>query len=147
MAASRVADCVNAAVDALRADSTLSTALGGQKVYTAAPQDTDPPYGMVIGGDETPWAETFEDDDDSGDSGGRQVDVIVSLVSTYRGSAQVDSLASRVMVVLLSDSVWSGVSGFQVVQFIRNQAQPPQDLNQDGVLWFQRFVTVRVTLA
>ena len=145
MAGSRVPDVVNAAVDALRDDSTLATLLGGEKVYTHVPEKTVTPYAMVMGGDEIPWAETMELGDD-GDSGGRQIDVIVQLVSTYRGSSQVDDLASRVMVVLTDAATWAAVSGFQVALFIRNAANPPIDLNADGVLWFVRLVTVRVTV-
>lgn len=146
MAGSRVPDCVNAAVDALNADAALTALLGGAaKVYTHVPQGTSPPYGFVIGGDEIPWAESF-DDGDGGDAGGRQVEVTTQCVSTSRGSTEVDGIASRVMAVLTDPDTWSGVFGFEVVQFLRNSAQPPVDLNSDGVLWFVRFVTIRVTL-
>ena len=145
MATSRVPDVVNAAVDALRDDSTLETLLGGEKVYTHVPEKTATPYAMVMGGDEIPWAETLDDEDD-GDSGGRQVDVIVQCASQYRGSKEVDDIASRVMAVLTDGSTWAAVAGFQVALFIRNASNPPIDLNADGVLWFVRLVTVRVTV-
>jgi len=60
-------------------------------------------------------------------------------------------MASRIMDVLLGDpfappTFWNAISGFANVEFVRNAFQPPVDLNNDGVLWFQRFVTVRVSL-
>jgi hypothetical protein len=55
-------------------------------------------------------------------------------------------MADRVMTVLLNDSTWSSVPGYQVVQFIRNQSVPSLDLNNDGEMWYQRLVTVRVTM-
>ena len=150
MAGSKVRACVNAAVDAVKVDADLIAIVGANKIATHIPQDTDPPYVLVMGGDELPFAETmesvFDGSPDSGDSAGRTVDLICQCASTYRGTAQVDAMADRVMVVLLDDSAWSGVSGFQRVQFVRNQALPPLDLNNDGVLWFQRLVTVRATL-
>jgi Protein of unknown function (DUF3168) len=145
VAGSRVRDCVNAAVDALKVDIGLLALVGTDKVHTHLKQGTDPPYVLLMGGDELPWAVTFAMDD-SGDNGARQVDVVVQCASTYRGSMQVDSIASRVMEVLTDDAIWSGVTGFQVCEFVRNAFQPPVDLNSDGVLWFQRFVTVRVSL-
>ena len=141
MAGSRVRDCVNAAVDALKVDSALLALVGAGKVAVHIPQNTDPPYTMVMGGDELPWVTDF-----GGDSGGRQVDVLVGCVSTYRGSSQVDSIASRVMDVLMDDTIWGAVSGFSAVEFVRNSFQPPVDLGNDGVLWFQRLVAVRVSL-
>jgi len=145
VAASRVRDCVNAAIDALKVDSSLLALLGADKVHTHIKQGTDPPYTLVMGGDEVPWAVTFAMGD-SGDNGSRQVDIIVRCASTYRGSLQVDSIASRVMEVLTDDSAWASVSGFQVSEFVRNAFQPPVDLDNAGVLWFERFVTVRVSL-
>jgi hypothetical protein len=142
-----VRDVVNAAVDALKGDSTLETLLGSDAVYTHIPQGTNPPYAMVMGGDEVPWAVTFDFGGDDGDSGGRQVDVTVQCVSTYRGSLQVDAMASRVMELLTDATTWVAVAGFQLAEFLRNIAQPPIDLNGDGVLWFIRLVTIRVSLA
>lgn len=146
MAASRVQDCVNAAVDALKADVDLQTLLGGQKSYTNVPQGTDTPYTLVMGGDEVPWTVTFAMDDD-GDNGGRQVDVIVQCVSVHRGSGQVDRIASRVTEVLTDAATWAAVVGFQLAEFVRNQGNPPIDLNRDGNMYFVRNVTVRASLA
>lgn len=152
MAASRVPDVVNAAVDALVAETALTTLLGGAKAYTHVPKGTDPPYVLVLGGDEVPWATGFVCQDgspivtDSADSGGRQVDVIVQCVSTFRGSAEVDDIASTVMDVLTDNATWSGVTGFQITQLVRNLAQFPQDVFGDGVVWFQRQLTIRVTV-
>lgn len=149
MAASRVPETVAAAVTALAGDVTLTALLGGAKAYTHVPQSTDPPYVVVLGGDELPWAVTLADPtspEDFGDSGGRQCDVWVQCVSTYRGTEQVDGIASRVMEVLTDGGTWSGTPmlGFQLAEFVRNSAFPPTDLN--GVLWFQRTVVVRVSL-
>lgn len=151
MAGSRMPDVVAAAVAGLAADPTLVTLLGGPKAYTHVPQNTDPPYVAVLGGDEGPWAVTFTafadvTVSDSGDSGGRTCDVLAQCVSTYRGTDQVDSVASQVMAVLTDAATWSGVSGFQMADFVRNSALPPSDLFGDGKLWFQRQVVVRVTL-
>jgi hypothetical protein len=155
VAGSRVPDCVNAAVDSLKADADLigASLLGSAKVYTHVPQGTTTPYVFVIGGDEVPWVETMTMDSlaspgvsDGGDSGGRAVDIVTQCVSTSRGSSEVDGIASRVLEVLTDPDNWTGVAGFQIAQFIRNAAQPPIDLNSDGVLWFVRFVTVRVFL-
>jgi hypothetical protein len=154
VAASRVRDCVNAAVDALKFDTTLTTLLGSAKVYTHVKQGTPTPYTLVMGGDEIPWVVTLECSSfgspattDGGDSGGRQVDVLVQCVSTYQGSAEVDGVASRVMEVLTDSATWAAVTAFQLAEFVRNTAQPPVDLNADGVLWFVRVVTVRVSLS
>jgi hypothetical protein len=143
VAASRVSDVVNAAVDGLKADATLigASLLNGSKVYTHVEQGTTTPYCVVLGGDEAPWSDTFGED-----NGGRTVDVLVQCVSTYKGSKQVDDIASQVMAVLLDSDTWSGLSGYGAEQFVRNAAQFPVDLNSDGVLWFVRVVTVRVTL-
>ena len=153
MAGSRVRDCVNAAVDALKADSALLALVGlVTKVDTHIRQGTDAPYTQVLGGEEIPWAPVLIQtigsplETDGGDSGGRQVDVIVQCVSTYRGTKEVDQIASRVMEVLTDDATWRLVTGFQLAEFVRNAFQPPIDLNADGVLWFVRLVTVRVTL-
>lgn len=153
MAGSRVRDCNNAAVDALKTDATLSSLLGGGKAYTHVPKGTDPPYVLVRGGDEVPWAVTMAMDSlispeetDGGDNGARQVDIMVDCVSTGRGSAQVDSIADRVMEILTDQDSFFGLSGFQLSEFIRNSAQLPLDINNDGVIWYVRTVNVRVSL-
>jgi len=151
VAGSRVGDVVAAAISGLVTDSTLSGLLGGAKCYTHVPQGTDPPYVVLIGGDEVPFGVTMLQDlgtfDDSGDSGGRQVDVWAQCVSTYRGSEQVDGIASQVMTTLTDATTWTTVTAladFQLAEFVRNTAQFPTDLN--GVLWFQWVVVVRVSL-
>lgn len=145
MATSRVRDCVNAAVDGLKVHAGLIALLGTAKVNTHVPQATEAPYVLVMGGTEIPWTETLEFDDD-GDSGGRQVDVLVQCVSTYQGSKEVDSIAGVVLEVLTDSSIWAAVDGFHLAAFVGNVAQPPSDLNGNGVLWFVRIVTVRVSL-
>lgn len=151
MARSRMPDVVAAAVTALAGDATLADLLGGAKAYTHVPQNTDPPYCWVLGGDEVPWGVTFTDmasPSDDGDNGGRQCDVLVQCVSTYRGTAEVDGLASRVMDVLTDRATWVGtdLAGFELAEFVRNSSLPPTDVYNDGKLWFQRNVIVRVTL-
>lgn len=152
MAGSRVGDVVAAAVTALQGDADLATRLGGTAtVYTHVEQGTDPPYVAVLGGDEQPWAITFQQvmdvtSDDDGDNGGRTVDVLCQCVSTYRGTKEVDSIADRVIEVLTSAATWSGVVDFQLAELIRNTALIPTDLFVVGTLWFQRQVVIRVTV-
>jgi len=136
MPGSQVPAVVNVAVDVLRAISPLAA-----KVYTHVPQGTDAPYTWVLGGEEIPWVVEFGDD-----NGARQVDLVVTVVSTYRGTAEVDQLASIVLDVLLDDASWDALDGYEQVEFIRNTAQPPADLLADGVLWFLRTVVVRVAV-
>jgi hypothetical protein len=148
VAGSRVQDVVTAAVAALE---TI-----GARAYTHVPKGTDPPYELVMGGDELPFALGFACDElagsppalisDGGDSGGRTVDVIVSCVSTFRGSAEVDDMASTTLAALTLVETWAGVAGFQAVDFLRNTASVPADVAGDGVMWFLRTVVVRVTV-
>ena len=72
---------------------------------------------------------------------------MVDCVSIGRGTAQVDSIADRVMEVLTDPDVWMMVDGFHLCEFIRNAAQLPLDINNDGVIWFVRTVVVRVSLS
>lgn len=154
MAGSRVGDVVAAAVTALQGDTELRTRLGGAAtVYTHVEQGTDPPYVAVLGGDEQPWAVTFEQYADTtigddGDNGGRTVDVVCQCMSTYRGTKEVDSIADRVIEVLTSVSTWTvtGLEDFQLAELVRNTALIPTDLFVMGTLWFQRQVVIRVTL-
>ena len=109
MAGSLIPDVVNAAVDALVADATLTTLLGGTaKVYTYVPETTQPPYVLVQGGREIPWAERF---DATGDDGARDVQVTTVAVSRYRGTKEADDITARILTVLLTVATWSGVSG------------------------------------
>ena len=53
----RVPDVADKAFDALAADTTLRTLLGGtSKVYSYIPEDVAPPYVLVLGGDFDPIA-------------------------------------------------------------------------------------------
>jgi hypothetical protein len=146
MAGSRVREVVNAAVDALKVDTALLALTANTPTGTHVKQKTSPPYTVVMGGDELPWAITLDDGFDQGDSGGRQVDVLVQCVSIYPGSLEVDAMAGRVMEVLTDAAPWTAVPGFQLAEFIRNAAVPPADVVGDGVLWFVRWVSVRVFL-
>lgn len=149
MAGSRVQDVLNAGIDALKADATLTalTLASGSKVFSFVPQGTSAPYAMAYAGDEVPWVETLEEDDDDGDNASRQIDLVVQCVSTYQGQKQVNDIADRVMAILLDAATYAAVVGFELAHFVRNAGQPPADLNNDGVLWFVRVVTVRVVLA
>lgn len=138
MAGSRVRDVVNAAVDALNASPAVGAA------YTHVPQNTNPPYIHVLGGLEVPWAVSLECASDGGDNGSRQVEVCLYCVSTYKGTAQVDQLADDVMTRLTDPAQWSGVAGFQLSEFVRNEK--PQQVELNGEFWYLREVTMRVTV-
>lgn len=139
MAGLRVGDVANAAVDALQADATLTALLGGTaKVYSAVPLNTSSPYVQVLGGDEVPWAAAASNYDT------RDVAVDVDVWSAYRGTKEVDDVASQVVTRLLTASTWAGVSGFAGVLFERAQ-RPEQQFIGDEV-WYRRRVTVRVYL-
>jgi Protein of unknown function (DUF3168) len=142
---SRVDELVDAAVDALLADAPFITQLGGPKVYSHVPQKTAPPYAIVLGGDELPWLVDFAAGGDS-DNGARQIDVVVQVTSTFKGQSEVNQLASSTMRILLADAPWAAIDGFMLVEFVRNQAQPPIDLMSDGVIWYTRFMTVKISL-
>lgn len=137
MAGSRVNDCVNAAVDALKGDTTLRTLLGGtSKVYSFVPEETAAPYVLVTGGTESAWAEAFNAFD------GRQVDVRVLVVSAYRGTYEVDALMSQVLTRLTTATTWTGITGYAAHGFIVNDAPLTEVVN--GIVYFSRVATVRV---
>lgn len=140
MAGSRVPDVVMAGVASLKSDTPLG-ALVGSSIFTHVKQGTEPPYLRILGGDEVPWVVELGDD-----NGARQVDLLVTAVSIYTGTAEVDGIASAVMSVLLDDAAWSALDGYEQVEFVRNTALPPEDLLADGVLWFLRTVVVRVSV-
>lgn len=138
MAGSRLNDCVNAAVDALVADSTLSTLLGGAKVYTYVPEDTVPPYCYVWGGYERSWAEALG----GGAAAGREVDIEVTAVSAYRGTKQMDEIIDQALETLLADTPYSAVSGYAGVLFVA--CERPQAEHIEGRIFFSRRAVVRV---
>lgn len=142
MPGSRVPEIVNLAVDMLIADTGFTALLGGPKVYTHPPQKTAAPFALVEGGDEVPWTVDMPDPDNAA----RQVDVMVQLASTYKGQTEVNDLASRCMEVLLDEALWVSLSGLHLVEFVKNQFQPPADLMSDGVLWYVRIVSVKVSV-
>jgi hypothetical protein len=133
----RVPDVANAAYDALVADTTLTTALGGAKVYAYVPEDTTSPYVQVLGGREAPWATEAGADDSS-----RTVDVDVDIWSTYRGTKEPDDLGARVHTVLMLDASWASVTGYAGVLF----QESPRPITEfiEGRVWTRRRVTVRV---
>lgn len=140
MAGSRIPDVVNAAVDALKADATLigASLLNGSKVYTHVPENAVAPWLVVLGGQETPWAESQNDDDD------RECQVDVVAVSKYRGTTQVDAIISRAIDVLTTHGTWTGVTGYAGCAFVINRAPVPSEIG--GEMWFERSATVTVYL-
>lgn len=136
MAGSRVNDIVNAAVDALKGDATLTALLGTAKVYSFVPEDTAAPYLLVTGGTETAWVEAFQQFD------GRQIDCRILVVSAYRGTYEVDTLMSRVLTVLLTETAWRGITGYAAHGFLVNDAPVTEVVN--GIVYFSRLATIRV---
>lgn len=138
MTGSALPDVVNAAVDALAGDATLTTLLGAAKCYTNVPDNTAPPYCWVTGGRESPWAVTFGAIDDPG----REVEVLVDVVSAYRGTNQLDTIVSRVITVLGTASTWTSVTGFSAVAF--GSIERPVREVVNGVVYVWRTCLVRV---
>lgn len=139
MATLRVADVVNAAVDALKADSALTTLLGGTaKVYNHVPDDTVPPYVLVMGGREAEALRSFRDET------GREVDILTEAVSSYRGSLQVDQITARIVTVLTTDGTYSSVTGYLASEFV--ESPEPESSLVDGRPYYIRSATCRVLL-
>jgi len=137
MAGLRSRDVVNAAVDALRADATLTTLLGGtSKVYTHVPQDTEAPYVLVMAGREAPVLETFDDD------ASRSVEVMAMTVSTYRGTKEVDAVSDQCADTLTTHATYAGLAGYTANRFV--EAERPTVEDVDGTLFYQRRVIVAV---
>lgn len=136
---SRVSDVTNAAIDALVADATLKAALGGTaKVYSHVPEDTVPPYVVVLGGQELPWVFASQDDT------GRDVELEVVAVSAYRGTKEVDALINLALLVITDPATYGSVSGFALVRFDRNSRPLMQML--EGRVWYERHATARLYL-
>ena len=140
MTGSALPSVVNAAVDALAADATLTTLLGSAKVYTFVPDNTTAPYVWVVGGREVPWGPTFG----AASATGREVEVLVDVVSAYRGTSQVDSLASQVITTLVAPGTWAGVTGWSHVAFSSIERPIREVVN--GVVYVWRTCIVRVTV-
>ena len=138
MTGSALADVVNAAVDALAADATLISLLGGAKCYTNVPDNTAPPYCWVTGGREVPWAVAFGQIDDPG----REVEVLVDVVSAYRGTNQLDTIVGRIVTVLGTATTWTAVPGFSAVAFASIERPVREVVN--GVVYVWRTCQVRV---
>jgi hypothetical protein len=138
MAGSRIPDVFDAAVDALRADATLtgSTLLNGAKVYSLVPEDTVPPYLWIMGGREVIWAEAFRSDD------AREVDIDAIAISKHRGTKEVDDIISRVIEVLDLPATWASVSGYAAHTLVENRA--PAFAEMAGEIWIERSVQWRV---
>src|SRR5262245_21191358 len=102
----RILDVMNAAVDALKADATLATLLGGAKVYTNVPEDTPAPYVKLASGGERPWAEANNDDDSA------MCILRPEIHSAATGTLEVDTIANRLTQVLTTESTYAGVTGY-----------------------------------
>jgi hypothetical protein len=140
MAGSRVPDVTNAAIDALVADSTLTTLLGGAaKCYTHVPEDTAPPYVFLLGGQERPWEPSFRDES------AREVEVDCLIVSAYRGTTELDNIAHQVITRLTADGTYSGVTGYAGNEFKVNER--PYVEQVEGRMFFSRRVTLCVYCA
>lgn len=83
-----------ATVTALANDGEILTLLGGARVWVNVPQETTPPYLWVLAGDEVPEARSMSN------RMRRMVDLEVTAVSAYRGTAEIDALLSRVIELL-----------------------------------------------
>lgn len=140
MTGSALPTVINAAVDALVADSTLTGLLGTAKVYTFVPDNTVAPYVWVVGGREVPWGVAFG----GAAQTGREVEVLVDVVSAYRGTNQVDTICSRVLTVLLTPTTWSSVTGWSHVAFSSIERPIREVVN--GVVYVWRTCIVRVTV-
>lgn len=136
MSGLRSRDVVNAAVDALSADATLTTLLGTSKVYTHVPQGTEAPYVLLMAGREAPILETFDDD------ASRSVEIMAMVVSTYRGTKELDAIADQCTATLTAHATYAGISGYTANRFV--EAERPTVEDVDGTLYYQRRVIVAV---
>jgi hypothetical protein len=141
MATLRSAELTAAAIAALKANGALTTALGGQKVYSNVPEGTSAPYILMGGTEETPWAEIF---DNTGDDGARECTLWFEAVSTFQGLDEVESLTALAVAVLTTPASWSSVPRFSVAEFF--QAQQPLTVELDGVIYLTRPCAVKVFL-
>lgn len=139
MAGLRSTDVMNAAVDACRADATLTTLTGSaaSKVYAHVPADTPFPYVVLLAGQEQPVLESFDDDS------ARYVDVRVFVASHAAGTKELNDIMDRVVEILTSSSTWAGVSGITAWRFVEaGETSPTQ--GDDGRVVYERLATVQV---
>lgn len=138
MAGLRSADVMNAAVDACRADATLTTLLGGAaSVYAHVPPNTALPYVMLLPGQEVAFAESFDDDS------ARHVQVRAIGASNYAGTKELHDIVDRVTEILTAAATWAGVSGITAWRFVEAGRTVPSD-GGDGRLIYEREVVVEV---
>lgn len=143
MAGLRLGDVTAAAITALNADTSITTALGGSKSYANVPEETQPPYVFLVGGAEVPWVESFSA---SGDDGGRQVDVIAEVWSKAFGTKEVDAISNLVLTRLTTESTWRpSVTGYAGMHFVGTS--PIQKYQVDGTMWVMRTTTVQLYLS
>ncbi|MCL4848743.1 MAG: DUF3168 domain-containing protein [Acidobacteria bacterium] len=126
---------VPAARELLLAAPALVTRLGGPKVYTYVPEEAVAPWIAVLGGQERPW-EQFK-------TRGRQGDLLVTTVSTYRGTTEVDEITDLVMQALDDQGLTlEGFEGARLDWMGNREPPPPQEWGSQ--LWFTRTAVFRV---
>lgn len=133
----RSPEVLNAAIDALTADATLTTLTGAAKTFTHVPADTAAPYVIVLPGLEEGAFESFEDDTP------RNVEIIVTCVSVYPGAKELTDITARVATVLMASTTWAGLSGLMAWRFVRATPTVASG-GQDGRIVYERSVAVQV---
>lgn len=138
----RALDVTNAAIDALRADSSLTTLTGAAttKAYTNVPEDVAPPYVEVLSAAEDEWAVETNDDD------GSVCELVVNVFSAYRGTLELDQVANRVLQVLTAEATWASVSGYAGWRFAGSPAPTDQQM-VNGQVYRRRVLRLRVFLS
>lgn len=126
---------VPAARDLLLAHAALVTRLGGPKAFTYVPEDAVAPWLAVLGGLERPW-EQFK-------ARGRQGELLITAVSSYRGTTEVDEIIDLAMQALDNQVVTlEGFEGGRLDWIGNREPPPPQEWGSQ--LWFTRTAVFRV---
>ncbi len=92
MSASPVVALRKAIVARLAANAALSGALGGGKIYDEAPRGVDPPYVLFADAQMRDWSTTL--------SRGAEQFLVLSVISTQRGSREGLDIAQRIVDLL-----------------------------------------------
>ena len=139
MAGLRSTDVLNAAVDACRADTTLTglTLAAASRVYAHVPDNTPMPYVVLLPGREAPVLESFDDDS------ARTIDVRAFVASNYAGTKQLNDIVDRVTELLTAAATWAGVSGITAWRFTE-ATETVVSKDDDGRMVYERMVTVQV---
>lgn len=130
-----------AVVAALVGDTTLTTALGGQKAWVNVPEQTKAPYLWVLGAEEVPIERSMKD------ARRRAVAVEITAVSGYRGTTEIDALLSRVIEVLTPEAEpGPAVTGYTARwEFVVNR-KPVLAERQDGSVGWEGTAVFEVQL-